>query len=149
MQRLSLPTAPVPVMPPRPARALPLLQFLKTAATNTIAVCDEELFDTLFVARRYLHQRVFFVSDPEGIKRVFLDNVENYPRVARIRRLFAAELGTGSLASEGETWWRHRRVAAPTVDRRAIAPEIPALIRLSEATADEIELSRARQDPRY
>ena len=145
MQRLSLPTVPIPVMPPRPARALPLLQFLKTAATNTIAVCDEELFDTLFVARRYLHQRVFFVSDPEGIKRIFLDNVENYPRVARIRRLFAAELGTGSLASEGETWWRHRRVAAPTVDRRAIAPEIPALIRLSEAAADEIE-QRARDE---
>ncbi len=56
-----------------------------------------------------------------------------------------AELGTGSLASEGETWWRHRRVAAPTVDRRAIAPEIPALIRLSEAAADEIE-RRARDE---
>jgi cytochrome P450 len=86
-----------------------------------------------------LGQRVFFVSDPDGIKRVFLDNVDNYPRVARIRRLFAAELGTGSLGSEGETWWRHRRVAAPAIDRRAIAPDIPALIRLAEANADEIE----------
>jgi cytochrome P450 len=131
--------APRPVMPPRPARRLPLLPFLKAAATNSLAACDEELFDELFVARRYMHQRVFFVSDPDGIKRVLLDHVENYPRVARIRRLFEAELGTGSLASEGETWWRHRRVAAPTVDRRAIASEIPALIRLTEATADEVE----------
>jgi cytochrome P450 len=125
-------------MPPRPARALPLLKFLTTASANSLAACDEELFDALFVPRRYLSQRVFFVSDPDGIKRVFLDNVANYPRVARIRRLFEAELGTGSLASEGETWWRHRRVAAPTIDRRAIAPDIPALIRLAEATADEI-----------
>ena len=134
-----MPAGPVPVMPPRPARALPLLKFLRTASANSLAVCDEELFDVLFVPRRYLGQRVFFVSDPDGIKRVFLDNFENYPRVARIRRLFEAELGTGSLASESETWWRHRRVAAPTIDRRAIAPDIPALIRLAEATADEIE----------
>jgi cytochrome P450 len=133
-----MPEGSIPVMPPRPARALPLLKFLTTASSNSLAACDEELFDALFVPRRYLIQRVFFVSDPDGIKRVLLDNVENYPRVARIRRLFEAELGTGSLGSEGETWWRHRRVAAPTIDRRAIAPDIPLLIRLAEATADDI-----------
>ena len=139
MQRLSMPEGSVPVTPSRPARALPLLKFLTTACSNSLAACDEELFDALFVPRRYLSQRVFYVSDPDGIKRVFLDNVDNYPRVARIRRLFEAELRTGTLASEGETWWRHRRVAAPTIDRRAIAPDIPALIRLAEATADEVE----------
>jgi cytochrome P450 len=133
---------PAPVMPPRPSRALSPLRFLVTASTNSLAACDEELFDRLFVARRYLHQRVFFVSDPDGIKRVFLDNVENYPRVSRIRRLFEAGLGTGSLASEGETWRRHRRVAAPTMDRRAIAPEIATLIQLTEAAADGIACRR-------
>ena len=143
MQQLSTPeepggAAPIPVMPPRPTRALPLLSFLTAASTNSLAACDEELFDELFVPRRYLSQRVFFISDPEGIKRVLLDKVDNYPRVTRIRRLFEAGLGTGSLASEGETWWRHRRVAAPTIDRRAIEPEIPALIRLTEEIADEI-----------
>ena len=44
-------------------------------------MCDEELFEEPIVPRRYLWQRVFFVSDPDAIKRVFLDNVENYPRV--------------------------------------------------------------------
>jgi cytochrome P450 len=141
-------TAPILVTPRCPARPLSTLAFVKAVSTNSLTACDAELFEELIVPRRYLWQHVFFVSDPEGIKRVFLDNVENYPRVARIRRLFAAELGTGSLASEGETWWRHRRVAAPTVDRRAIAPEIPALIRLSEAAADEIE-GRARGNLRY
>jgi cytochrome P450 len=131
-------TAPVPVMPPRPPRRLSLFQFLKAASTNSLAACDEELFDELFVARRYCGQRVFFVSDPEGIKRIFLDNVDNYPRVERIRRLFEAGLGTGSLGSEGETWWRHRRVAAPAIDRRAFAPDIPALIRRAEEIAGEI-----------
>jgi cytochrome P450 len=137
--------APLPAMPPRPPRRLSTLGFAKTLAKNSLSACDEELFEKLFVARRYLWQRVFFVSDPEGIKRVFLDNVENYPRYRYIRRLFAAGLGTGSLGTEGETWWRHRRISAPAIDHRAIMPDIPAMIASAEASADELETVEAGQ----
>jgi cytochrome P450 len=129
----------LPVMPPRPARALPTLAFLRTIATNSLSACDEELFDELVVARRYLWQRVFFVSDPEGIKRVFLDNVANYPRYRYIRRLFQAGLGTGSLGTEGELWWRHRRIAAPAIDHRAIMADIPAMIASAEEFAGHLD----------
>src|SRR5712691_5704258 len=111
-------------IPPRPATKLPTLAFLRAVATNSLSALDEELFDELIVARRYLGQRVFFVSDPDGIKRVFLDNFDNYPRYRYIRRLFQAGLGTGSLGTEGELWWRHRRIAAPAIDHRAIMPDI-------------------------
>ncbi|HYU11348.1 MAG TPA: cytochrome P450, partial [Stellaceae bacterium] len=131
--------APIPVMPPRPQHPLPTLAFLKAIASNSLSACDEELFDKLIVKRRYLLQRVFFVSDPEAIKRVFLDNVENYPRYRYIRRLFQAGLGTGSLGTEGETWWRHRRIAAPAIDHRAIMPDIAAMIGVSEELAGQLE----------
>ena len=62
-------------MPPRPVKPLPTLEFFRTIASNSLSVCDEELFDELIVPRRYLWQRVFFVSDPDAIKRVFLDNM--------------------------------------------------------------------------
>lgn len=126
-------------MPPRPAQALPTLEFFRTVATNSLAVCDEELFEELIVPRRYLWQRVFFVSDPDAIKRVFLDNFENYPRFRYIRRLFQANLGTGSLGTEGELWWRHRRIAAPAIDHRAIMPDIPAMITAAEAAAHRLD----------
>jgi cytochrome P450 len=99
-------------------------------------VFDAELFDKLIVARRYWWRRVFFVSDPEGVKRVLLDNFANYPRVGVVRRLFARGLGTGSLASEGEVWRRHRRVAGPTLDQRATAADLPAMTQLIEDAAD-------------
>jgi hypothetical protein len=115
--------APIPVTPSRPARPLGTIAFLKTVATNSLSAFDEELFDELVVPRRYLWQRVLFVSDPEGIKRVFLDNVDNYPRFRHIRRLFQAGLGTGSLGTEGETWWRHRRISpGPIIGRHARRP---------------------------
>ncbi|GJE61859.1 Putative cytochrome P450 132 [Methylobacterium trifolii] len=125
-------------MPPRPAKRLSTLALLRTVATNSLAVCDEELFDKLFVARRYVAHPVFFVSDPAAIKEVLIDRFDNYPRVTSIRRLFETDLRTGTLASEGETWRRHRRVATPTIDPRAIRPDVPALIALAEQTADQI-----------
>jgi len=131
--------APLPAMPPRPARRLSTFALLRAASTNSLSACDEELFDELFVARRYFGQRVFFISDPAGIKQVFLDNFDNYPRVARIRRLFENGLGTGSLASEGETWWRHRRLSAPTIDHRAILTDLPFMIEITERAAEELE----------
>lgn len=132
-------------MPPRPARPLPTVEFLRTVASNSLSVCDEELFDELIVPRRYLWQRVFFVSDPVAIKRVFLDNVDNYPRFRYIRRLFQASLGTGSLGTEGELWWKHRRIAAPAIDHRAIMPDIPAMIAAAEAAARRLDAIPAGQ----
>ncbi len=132
-------------MPPRPVKPLPTVEFFRTVATNSLAVCDEELFEEPIVPRRYLWQRVFFVSDPDAIKRVFLDNVENYPRFRYIRRLFQASLGTGSLGTEGELWWRHRRIAAPAIDHRAIMPDIPAMIAAAEAAARRLDAFAADQ----
>ena len=131
--------APLPVMPPRPKRRLATPALLKAAATNSLTAFDEELFDELIVERRYVGQRICFVSHPEGIKRVFLDNFSNYPRVPRIRRLFEAGLGTGSLASEGETWWRHRRIGGPTIDPRAVLADAPAMIELVTAWAASLD----------
>src|ERR1700743_1427558 len=54
------------------------------------------------------------VADPEGIKRVMLDNVANYPKTALERRFFSAVFGDGLLSSEGEVWRSHRRTMAPS-----------------------------------
>ena len=131
--------APFPAMPPRPARPVPLLRLLRTGQANSLAVCDEALFDELFVERRLLWQRVFIVSDPDGIRRVLQDNSDNYPRLGQVRRVFEFETGTGMLCAEGEAWRRHRRLINPTLDYRALAPDVPALIHLAEELARYLE----------
>ena len=129
---------PVPGMPPRPDRRLPTWTFLRTAATNSLAACDAELFETLVVPRRYWSQPVLFVSDPDAIRHVLIDRFDDYPRVTSIRRLFETDLRTGTLASEGEVWRRHRRVATPTIDPRSIRPDVPAMLDLAARIGDEI-----------
>jgi cytochrome P450 len=127
--------APPLAMPPRPARPLSIRELLKTLQTDTLGVLDQELYENLFVTRRYGLVTACFISDPAGVKQILVDNFDNYPRVPTIRRLFEAEIGTGTLASEGETWKRHRRVATPTIDHRSVRPDAEALIALSETAA--------------
>ena len=122
-------------MPLRPKQQLSGLEFLRTAATNTLGMFDEALFEEPVAVRRYGPIALAFVSEPAGIKQVLVDKFADYPRLPVIRRLYAAEIGTGTLATTGEIWSRHRRIAAPTLDRRAIAPDIPGLITAAEIAA--------------
>src|SRR5690348_4259486 len=126
---------PMLAVPPRPPRPLSTLQMLRVGFSNTLAACDEELFDELFVERRYVWGRLFVVSDPDGIKRVLQDNVDNYPRIDAIRRVFAFGSGSGMLCAEGEVWRRHRRLLNPTLDHRAVRADVPGLTALAEELA--------------
>src|SRR4026208_899604 len=86
---------PPPLAPPRPPRRLSTLRLLRVAQKNSLAACDEELFDELVVERRLLGQRCFVVSHPDGIRRVMQDNYDNYPRLTCIRRVFEFAAGSG------------------------------------------------------
>ncbi|WP_261403427.1 hypothetical protein [Chenggangzhangella methanolivorans] len=105
--------APIPVFPPRPAKPLSTFQIIRTATTNSLSVCDEQMFDDLIVSRRYGTLRLVVVSDPEAVRQVLLDKFDQYPRWTNTRRLFEFELNTGTLSSEGEG------VAPPSARRDA------------------------------
>ncbi len=128
-------TPPVLAVPRRPQHRLDPLTFLRTAGSDTVSIFDEALFDELVVVRRYGPVPVAFVSDPAGVRHVLVDRFDDYPRIPAIRRLYAAEIGTGTLANSGPVWWRHRRIAGPAMDRRAIAPDVPGLVAAAEAHA--------------
>src|SRR5712691_4124632 len=127
--------APQLAMPPRPARPLSTLGLLRTFAANSLAACDDRLFDELFVERRYVWGRLFVVSDPDGIRRVLQDNSDNYLRVSPVRRAFEFSSRAGMVCIEGEAWWHHRRVLNPALDHRALRPDVPKLIALTHEMA--------------
>ncbi|WP_376091340.1 cytochrome P450 [Roseomonas sp. CCTCC AB2023176] len=129
---------PALAVPPRPDRPLGPVTFLRTVMSDTLSVCDERVYEEPIVVRRLAGFPVVFVSEPAAVRRILVETPENYPRLGLIRRLYAAEIGTGTLASMGEVWERHRRVGAPSVDRRAIAGDLPHLIRMAEAAADDL-----------
>ena len=54
----------------------------------------------------------YLVIEPELVKRVLQDNIQNYCR-GRIYERFKIFFGVGLLTLEGETWLYHRRVTQP------------------------------------
>jgi cytochrome P450 len=132
------PDAAEPAMPRRPKRPLSTPGLLRIALSSTLAALDEALFDELVVERRFVWGRFFVISDPDGVRRVMQDNVENYPRIDAIRRVFAFTAGTGMLAAEDEVWRRHRRLLNPTLDHRTVVADLPVLVELSETLAEHL-----------
>ena len=126
-----VPPETMPAMPPRPARPLSTLKLLRAAQANSLAACDEQLFDELLVERRLLGRRFFVISDPDGIRHLLQDNGDNYPRLTWIRRVFEFGSGSGMLHAEGAPWRRHRRLINPTLDHRALLPDVPTLAELA------------------
>ncbi len=125
-------------MPPRPSRKLSTAGLLRVALSNSLAGLDEELFDAPIVERRYIWGRVFVISDPDGVRRVMQDNVDNYPRIEPIHRVFRFASGTGMLSAEGEVWRRHRRLLNPTLDHRTILADLPGMVELTRELGDRL-----------
>jgi cytochrome P450 len=125
-------------MPRRPARPLSTPQLLRVALSSTLAAFDEALFEEPIVERRFVWGRFFMISDPDGIRRVMQDNVDNYPRIEVLHRVFAFTAGTGMLAAEGEVWRRHRRLLNPTLDHRTVLSDLPVFVELSETLAEHL-----------
>lgn len=58
---------------------------------------------------------------PEHIRRIFVDNAQNYSKRTRGYAKAKLVLGEGLVTSEGELWQRQRRIAQPAFHRQRIA----------------------------
>jgi cytochrome P450 len=81
------------------------------------------------------------VSDPLGVRRIFLDNVANYRKDDFQLRVLRPGLGNGLLTADGEDWRAQRRSLAPLFTPRQIAAFADAM---TEATREGVERLRRR-----
>ena len=68
------------------------------------------------------------VNAPDAIRRVFLDNVGNYPKDRLQLEKLGPGLGRGLLTAEGEDWKFQRRTLAPLFQPHAVTDYLPAMV---------------------
>jgi cytochrome P450 len=129
---MTIAEAPALPRPPTFRGRLPLLQFLRTVRESSIATYAEEAYEEEIIERRILWRRTFILSAPDAVKRVLLDNADNYPKSALTRRLLEPGLGQGLVTSEGEMWRRHRRIMAPAFARPSLMRFTPMMVEATE-----------------
>jgi len=84
--------------------------------------------------------RWHMVMDPDAIRRILLENVENYPKSRATKNILRPAIGDSLFIAEGAHWRWQRRTAAPVFSHRnvmALAPVMSAAAQRSIARLHE------------
>lgn len=123
-------------IPPAPApreRQLGTLSLIRVLATNPLEAWTTAHFEQPIVAGGLPFARAVVVSEPGAIRRVLLDNADNYRKDWIQRRILSAGLAEGLLSAEGKRWRIQRRALAPLFARRSVMGFAPGVAAASEA----------------
>lgn len=144
----SFPTAPrlVPPVPAAPERDLPLLRFIATIGTNGIGIWPREAYEAPFLRRRLLGRERVTASEPEAVRRVLVDNSENYTRAPISIRMLRPVLGDGLLISAGSAWRHQRRTLAPAFTPRAVDLLAPHILSATDEAIRDLEIAAGKGD---
>ena len=98
-----------------------VIGMITTLRRNPIEIWTHRHYEEkVMVGRSILGERAV-VSDPEGVRRIFLDNAANYRKDDLQLRVLKPGLGEGLLTAEGESWRAQRRSLAPLFTPRQVA----------------------------
>jgi cytochrome P450 len=131
------PAAPVPHQ-----RNMSTFRLILELGKNPIAAFGARAYREPYVYARSRIRHFLMVCDPDGAKRVLLDNAANYIKSDQVQRQLRPALGNGLVTAENASWRFQRRTAAPMFQMRHIAA---LASQMSEAT--EAMLARWRTLP--
>jgi cytochrome P450 len=124
--------------PPAPTpRETPLgsIGLLLALARNPLSVWNKVHYEQPIVIGESVIGRMAVVSDPDAVRRVLLDNADNYRKDSLQRRMLAPGPmgGEGLLLAEGDTWRQQRRALSGLFSPRSIDGFAPAMNAASDA----------------
>ncbi len=134
-----------PLYPPTvrgPPRPLPLWRFIPTFLRNPLRALPQSVFEQPIVAFSTDRPGIVWVTDPELIERILLQEHEDFPKTPLERRVLGPALGDGILTAEGQSWRWQRRIAAPLFRHQELLRLVPGMY-----TAADAECSRWRGMP--
>jgi cytochrome P450 len=114
-----------------------MLQSLRAAKRNVLELIPAIAYGQPIVSGN-LGARWHMVQDPAALKRVFLDNLDNYPKSEVMLRMLRPAVGASLFTSEGAQWRWQRRAVAPVFAQRNIAALAPLMSATAERTSERL-----------
>jgi len=108
------------------------LAFLAGYVRNPIGVVPQAAYDGDLVAYARGGREIVWITAPDLIRQVMLDEREKFQKLAQIRVL-SPLLGKGMLTSEGADWKWQRQAAAPMFRQQDLMGFVPAFVRAADA----------------
>jgi cytochrome P450 len=118
-----------------PLKPASFLAIVRSTKRNPFEIIPLAAFEQPVYLSKWLLGAVLIVSDPEGVRRVLLDNVANYPKEELGDEFFSAMFGEGLLSAPSAKWRTHRKVMAPSFGTRTVESYAPAMVETAVAFA--------------
>ncbi|MDP2494515.1 cytochrome P450 [Shimia thalassica] len=133
----------LPAYVPFATEPLGLMGSLRAARTNLLSILPELAVRQPMVSGR-TGIRWHMVMEPGAIRRVLLENVDNYPKSKATKNILRPAIGDSLFIAEDAHWRWQRRTAAPVFSHRNVQSLGPIMIAAAQRSADRIATSNGR-----
>jgi cytochrome P450 len=126
-------TAEIRTITPSP---LATLRTLRKLVRNPMTAWPDAVYTDPLVVSNMLGRTTLFLSDPDLVQQVLVDDAESFVKAEPMRRALEPALGQAILTAEGQRWRLQRRVAAPVFRPAHVNGFLPAMIGAARAMRD-------------
>jgi cytochrome P450 len=130
---------PLAGLAPPPLKQASFLAILRSSKGNPFEIIPLAAYEQPFYLSKWLLGSILIVSDPDGVRRVLLDNVANYPKEDLGNQFFSAMFGEGLLSAPDAKWRAHRKLMAPSFGTRTVESYAPVMVESAVAFAKHWE----------
>ncbi|HEY3793923.1 MAG TPA: cytochrome P450 [Bradyrhizobium sp.] len=131
----------VPPSPPRAPLSMGAIGRMTAMRKSAIGTWSQRAYEEDVIQGRFFGRSSFILNTPDAIRRVLVDNYENYTRTPVGLRVLRPMLGEGLLIAEGRAWKHQRRTLAPAFTPRAVSTLVPHMIAVIEETIAKLDAS--------
>ncbi|SLN52281.1 putative bifunctional P-450/NADPH-P450 reductase 2 [Roseovarius albus] len=126
-----------PVSVPLVSEPMGILASLAAARRNILSIIPNIAVTQPMVSGR-TGKRWHMVMDPASIRRMLLENLENYPKSLVTKNLLKPAIGDSLFIAEGAHWRWQRRAAAPAFTHRNMLNLAPFMTAAAERSSERI-----------
>jgi cytochrome P450 len=126
-----------PVHVPLVTEPMGVLASLKAARRNILSIIPEIATRQPMVSGR-TGKRWHMVMDPGAIRRMLLEELDNYPKSIVTKNLLRPAIGESLFIAEGAHWRWQRRTAAPVFSHRNVMNLAPIMTAAAERSAARV-----------
>jgi cytochrome P450 len=135
--------ADLPVRVPLAAAPLGIWASLSAGRRNVLELIPE-MATRAPILTGTTGKRWHMLMDPDGLRQVLRDKVEDYPKSLVTKLILEPAIGNSLFVAEGDEWLWQRRTAAPVFTHRNIAALAPVMTAAAERAAARFAVASGR-----
>ncbi len=134
-----------PVAAPRADRVMSRLETAFAARRNVLEIIPALAYKQPIVTGEMLI-RWHMLADPGGLRRVLLENLDNYPKSEIMRRMLRPAIGNSLFNADGAEWKWQRRAVVPVFTHRNVVALAPAMAATAERVSARLRAGNGRRE---